>query len=478
MYSRTTKRRQANRNIVYRYRLRELLLTAFVFLMASRVSALPMLVTPLAFDFGNVPIGETAPQQTVTITNVSTTTQPVNLAGGAAGIFGGSNGCGATLAPGASCQISYAFSPTALGAATQSTSLSVNGDAHTFSFMGNAVESLLVSATSFDFGTVVVGSTASQQKVTITNVSTTTQPVNLAGGAAGAFGGSNGCGATLAPGASCQISYSFTPTALGAVTGSTNLSVNGNLHTFSFSGSGIPDITSADTLLISPRSFDFGNVPTGETAPQQTVTITNVSTTTQPVNLAGGAAGAFGGSNGCGATLAPGASCQISYAFSPTALGAATQSTSLSVNGKNVPLSFTGQGIDPLLISPLAFDFGEIALGDASPFQAVDILNVSDVIQSLSLAGGAAGAFGGSNGCGATLAPGASCQISYSFTPTALGAVTGSTNLSVNGNLHTFSFTGIGIVPQASIPEPSTFALLGIGLLGIAYRRKKRSPWL
>ena len=339
--------------------------------------------------------------------------------------------------------------------------------------MGNAVDSLLVSATSFDFGTVVVGSTASQQKVTITNVSTTTQLVNLAGGGAGVFGGVNGCGSTLAPGASCQISYAFTPTALGAASQSATLSVNGNPHTFSFTGSGITDITTADTLVISPRSFDFGNVPTGETAPKQTVTITNVSTTTQPVSLAGGGAGVFGGVNGCGSTLAPGASCQISYAFRPSALGAATQSATLSVNGKNVQLSFTGQGVDPLLISPLAFDFGEIALGDTSPFQAVDILNVSDVIQSISLAGGGAGDFGGTNGCGGTLAAGATCQIFYAFSPSTLGTVTGSTNLSVNGNLHTFSFTGIGTTTQASIPEPSTFALLGIGLLGIGFRRYK-----
>ena len=104
MYSRTTQRLQTNRNILNSYRLRKILLTAFVFLMASRVSALPILVTPLAFDFGNVPTGGAAPKQTVTITNVSTTIQPVNLSGGGAGVFGGVNGCGSTLAPGASCQ--------------------------------------------------------------------------------------------------------------------------------------------------------------------------------------------------------------------------------------------------------------------------------------------------------------------------------------------------------------------------------------
>jgi hypothetical protein len=186
-------------------------------------------------------VGMTSPTQQVTIKNVSTSPVLMNVLGGAAGVFGGSTNCqGMTLNPGASCSMSYAFTPSVVGPVTASTSGSVNGQSFSFTFKGNGVAKFFISPTGFDFGDVVVGTTSPTQQVTIKNVSTSPVLMNVLGGAAGVFGGSTYCqGMTLNPGASCYMSYAFTPSVVGPVTMSTSGSVNGQNFSFTFKGNGI-----------------------------------------------------------------------------------------------------------------------------------------------------------------------------------------------------------------------------------------------
>lgn len=442
-------------------------------LLPGVATAAPLLISPLAFDFGDVGLGTTSANQSVTIRNVSATPQTLDLAGGAAGLFGGFQNCqGRTLAPGEFCEVTYQFSPTNLGAVSDSTTLVANGQTVSFSFSGAGVRPFLITPLSFDFGSVAVGTTSAGQTVTITNVSDGPQTLDLAGGAAGVFGGVQNCqGRTLAPGESCQVTYEFTPTAAGATTDTTTLQVNGQTVNFDFAGTGG---SGTDAFLVSPRRFDFGHVAVGTASVEQTVTITNVSGTPQTVDLAGGAAGEFGGVQNCqGRTLAPGESCQVTYQFTPADLGPHTDTTNLEINGQAVSFSFSGEGVRPFLISPLSFDFGEIALGTTSPKQSVTVMNVSDSPLTLSLAGGAAGVFGGVQNCqGVTLLPDATCQVTYAFTPTAVGPVTDTTTLEVNGQRAEFSFQGIGVAAR-NVPEPATLLLLLPLMAGVACARRR-----
>ena len=146
------------------------------------------------------------------------------------------------------------------------------------------------------------------------------------------------------------------------------------------------------------------------------------------MNGAGGAAGVFGGQQDCqGITLASGASCHLYFQFSPTAAGSQQDTTSVNMNGQVANFSFTGNGVNPFLISPIGFDFGDVPVGSSSAKQFMTITNVSGVPMLMSGAGGGAGAlFGGHNDCDSkTLAPGGWCQQSYQFSPTVAGPQTG-----------------------------------------------------
>jgi hypothetical protein len=199
-------------------------------------------------------------------------------------------------------------------------------------------------------------------------------------------------------------------------------------------------------FLITPKALAFGDIPIGSTAPTQTITITNVSRQSQTMSGAGGGAGVFGGAQNCqGQTLAPGASCQMFYAFSPTTTGVVNGSTNGSWNGQAFSLKFNGTGTPQFLISPTSLTFGHVQMGSTSPQQPVNVTNLSNHSVVMSGAGGGAGVFGGAQNCqGQTLAAGASCQMFYAFSPTGTGLVNGSTNGSWNSQQFSLTFKGTG----------------------------------
>lgn len=421
-------------------------------------------ITPTAFDFGDVRVGESAAPQTVTVKNLGPGPIDVSLVGGAATLFGGTQNCqGNTLEEGATCEVFYAFTPTTAGDVAAVTSGNINGQAFAFDFEGVGVQPPRFSVTpfAFDFGEVRVGETTPTQAVTVTNDGPGPIVVSMAGGAAGVFRGSQNCqGQTLEEGGSCEVTYRFEPTVAGVADLASGATFNGEPFDFAFAGTGIV----TPRYSMTPTAFDFGEVAVGEAAPGQTVKVMNLGPGPIVVSMAGGAAGAFGGSQNCqGRTLEEEEFCEITYRFSPDAGGPAAQSTSGNVNGQAFGFDFEGVGVevppeDRFLISPVAFDFGEVLLGTTSEPQEVTLTNLGPGPVTFSGAGGAAGVFGGAQNCqGNTLEEGASCQYFYRFTPAAAGAVTGSTSGTANGQAFALDFRGVGVVRDRFLVTPTGF---------------------
>jgi hypothetical protein len=156
--------------------------------------------------------------------------------------------------------------------------------------------------------------------------------------------GNGYCGATLAAGATCTITIEFQPAKPATITSSTpqtvayaaTLTINGGAATptplaLQLSGTGF--------LPFSPESLTFTRPATGTSSAAQTVTVSNLGTSSLLLTLPGGGGGGgstqtpfrltstqflFSGTTTCGATLAAGASCTVEVVYHPTSTGAKT----------------------------------------------------------------------------------------------------------------------------------------------------------
>jgi hypothetical protein len=210
--------------------------------------------------------------------------------------------------------------------------------------------------------------------------------------------------------------------------------------------SAAPTVNATGIFLITPRALDFGYVPVGSTTAQQAITVTNVSGVPQVMSGTGGGAGIFGGVQNCqGTTLAPGHSCQMSYAFSPAKVGAVSGSASGTWNGQAFSLHFSGFGTPRFLITPTSLAFGKVKVGHTSKQQSIEVTNLANKPVVMSGTGGGAGVFGGVQNCqGQALNPGQTCQMFYAFTSTAVGTVHGSASGTWNGQAFALTFIGTG----------------------------------
>jgi hypothetical protein len=241
------------------------------------------------------------------------------------------------------------------------------------------------------------------------------------------------------------MTFRFSPTAPGPATATSSGSWNGQPYSIELEGEGV-----GPEFLITRTSLDFGNVQVGTTSADQVVSVTNVGSSPVVMSGAGGAPGGpFSGAQNCqGVTLDPGASCEMTFRFSPTAPGPATATSSGSWNGQSYSIELEGEGVGPeFLITPIGLDFGEVQVGTTSADQVVSVTNVGSSPVVMSGAGGAPGGpFSGFQNCqGVTLDPGASCQVTFRFSPTAPGPATATSSGSWNGQSYSIELEGAGI---------------------------------
>jgi hypothetical protein len=95
-------------------------------------------------------------------------------------------------------------------------------------------------------------------------------------------------------------------------------------------------------MFFSPISLDFGPVGIGSTSLVQTVTITNTGSVPL-ANFAGGAPGVpFNATQNCAGGVAPGASCQFFFTFTPLESGRYHKDSIVSTNAGNIVIELWG----------------------------------------------------------------------------------------------------------------------------------------
>jgi len=231
----------------------------------------------------------------------------------------------------------------------------------------------------------------------------------------------------------------------------------------------------APGVALAPSPLAFGNQVINTTSTSQAGTLTNVGSATLTIASIA-ASGDFAQTNSCGASLAPAASCVISVTFTPTALGARSGSLSVASNAATSPnlvaLSGTGTSAPTgavASLAPTSLTFGTQQIGTTSPAQLLTLQNTGDA--TLTIAGiVVSGDFAQTTTCGATLAPGASCAINVTFTPTVAGPRTGSVVVTSDGagSPSTAALSGTGTDGTAAavpLPTLSQWSLILLGVL-------------
>ena len=188
------------------------------------------------------------------------------------------------------------------------------------------------------------------------------------------------------------------------------------------------------------------------------------------ITVTGAFAEASGGTCDLSGALAPGATCTLNVTFTPTAVGAATGSISLTNNSAGSPnileLSGTGTSSTPTpaaTLTPSTLSFGSQTTDATSTAQVLTLSNAGNAalaITGITIAGANAVDFAQTNTCGSTLAAGANCAISVTFTPASAANFSASLSVADNagGSPQTAALTGTGVAPPGNFAVNSPTA--------------------
>jgi len=443
--------------------------TKFGFSLAPFVA-----LSPSSYDFGNQVVGTTSSAETITLTNEGNAALTISSIT-ASGDFSQTNNCGSSLAANASCTLSVTFTPTASGSRSGSLTITDNASpaTQTVSLTGTGTAPVAsLSPVSLTFPAQPVGTSSSAQSVTLSNTGSATLSITSIT-ASGDFSQTNNCGASLAANASCTLSVTFKPTAIGTRTGAVTITDNASpaTQTVSLTGTGV----ATPVVSLSPASLTFPAQRVGTSSSAQSVTLKNTGSAVLNITSIT-VSGDFSQTNTCGSSVAANASCTLSVTFKPTAIGTRTGAVTITDNASPATqsVSLTGTGTAPVAsLSPTSLTFPAQPVGTSSSAQSVTLSNTGNATLSITSIT-ASGDFSQTNTCGASLAANASCTLSVTFKPTAAGTRTGVVTITDNASpaTQTVSLTGTGVAtPVVSLsPASLTFPAQRVGTSSSAQR--------
>lgn len=414
--------------------------------------------------FGSQSIGTQSAAQSVVLTNSGSAALAIGsitITGTNSNQYSQTNNCPASMNGGTSCTINVTFLPTAGGTMTANLSIADNasGSPQLVSLLGTGVSaSVTLSPSSLTFSSQTVGTTSPAQTVTLTNAGSV--PLTITSITASAnFSQTNTCGTTIAAGGACIITVTFAPTITGTLTGNVSVADNvaGSPQTVSLSGTG----TSAPGISLSPTSLTFGNQSVDTTSPVQTVTLTNTGSGPLTITTIS-TTGNYSQTNTCGGSVAAGANCAISVAFTPTSSGTNLGTVVITDNASSSPQSvtLTGTGTTPaVLFAPTSANFGNVSVGAKSGVKAITLTNNTGAMLTITKVATSAN-YSQTNTCGASVTKGANCTISVTFSPAAAGVAPGTLTVtdSASTSPQTVPLTGTGIAPSVTLsPTSVTF---------------------
>lgn len=321
--------------------------------LSEQVYVAAVSVSPTSLSFGNQLVGTTSAGQAVLLTNNTGQTLSFSTIEATTNFTQGNN-CGSGVAAGASCTITVYFSPTETGLLEGALLISDSGanSPQVVYLSGTGTvpaTTATVTPVSLTFATQAIDTTSAAKNVTVKNTGTTYglifTSIVISGTNGGDFAQTNTCTGSIAPGKSCTISVTFTPSGTGAQSGILTLtdSALSSPQTVSLTGTGEAQVT------WTPTTLTFASTKVGTTSAAKKVTLTNElpsALSFTDVTFTGADPGDFAETNTCGSTVASKAKCTISVTFTPQATGTRTATMNLNDSANNSPqtVSLTGTG--------------------------------------------------------------------------------------------------------------------------------------
>ncbi len=440
-------------------------------------------VPPLSLLFGPQVQGTTSTAQTVTITNSATApaanlvvTQPLTFTGVNLMDFA-ATGCATAVAPGNTCVISVTFTPQAGTAGNRMATLQLASNAT------NGTQTIGVSGTDLALPTLtlnpappspltfpnqVLMTMSAPMNVTLTNTSAssplTLANVALTGAEMNDFAiASNGCGSSLAAGANCVVSLTFTPQATGARTITLQFTDNASgtpasPQNVTINGTGVSPPTANLTAAITFTTSQAINT----TSPSMAATLSNTGGAPLPItNITTTGDFAVLSSN-CGTSLAAGSNCTINVTFTPLASGTLMGTLVVTDSVGMQTTTLTGTGVTPptAILSTNNLTFGTQAVGVPIAGAPITLMNTGGSPLNIATIA-ASGDFSEMDTCVPSVPAGGMCMITVTFTPSGAGVRNGSIvivdNAANSPQTITLSGTGSTTVPGFALSAPLYF---------------------
>jgi hypothetical protein len=378
-------------------------------------------LSPASLSFGSQNVQTTSPGQTATLTNTGNavlSTSSVTINGANPGDFGiAANTCGSSLNAGSACTLSVAFTPQAAGSRSASLTITDNaaGSPHAVTLSGTGVAGPPPPTV---FTTYVGPWGSANPSYSGASATLPLRAYNPAAGGAGDIGNLT----------------TYLRNSSGTAEFSIVLSKNSGAYTLLLydSGSGYAPWP---PLALTPNGQTTGASVT-LSGLQLTATRLAVVGNELQLDLTLGRGGAFSDQVTLGANS--------SNAYSQPWIWVSGAQWS---NGTSGPV---------VQISPTSLAFASQMQGTTSAGQGVTVTNsgnASLAISSIAISGTNGGDFGDTTTCGSTLAAGASCTVTVTFTASAAGSRSASLIITDNasGSPHTVALSGTGGPPAPTV---------------------------
>lgn len=305
--------------------------------------------------------------------------------------------------------------------------------------------SMTLMPTTLTFSGQPVQTASSPQTITVTNAGSVALTVSNVT-ASGDFLATNNCPSTLAPGGTCQIPVTFTPSTTGTRTGTLTVSANvpNGQQTVGLSGTG----TTQTAIDILPNQVAFSGQPINTTSAAQQVTVSNTSNSAVAMTSES-ITGPFAiQTNTCGGTLAPNTGCTLAIVFQPTQAGPANGTLTVVTGQGTQTVGLSGTGENPATdtLSPMSLTFPSTLEERASAPQDIT-LNNSGGAPLTGIQVEFTGDFSIVDGCSYSLNAQSACTITVRYTPHAAGPETGTVSVTDMLRSQVVTLTGSGIAP-------------------------------